>query len=109
MPKRPPPREEMKVPRRLILPMVDARGGAGVAPDPARITQGWEHRFVATEERMKEMVALYRELGFEVLTEPAGGAGLDAQCQACFSGQLRYHAIYTRRPSAPSGSPDAGE
>ncbi|HSG49866.1 MAG TPA: hypothetical protein VLA43_18730 [Longimicrobiales bacterium] len=87
----------------------DARAGAGLGPDPRRLAQGWEHRFVATGDRVEEMVGLYRELGFEVVADPVGGEGLDAGCEVCFSGQLRYHAIYTRRRGAPQDPSQTGD
>lgn len=78
-----------------------------MAPDPARIAEGWEHRFVAAGERVDEMAALYRELGFEVVTDPVGGEGMDEGCSACFAGQVRYRAIYTRRPGVTEASTPA--
>jgi len=81
-----------------------------MAPDPGRIAQGWEHRFVAAGERVEEVVALYRELGFEVVADPVGGEGMDDGCTACFAGQVRYSAIYTRRrpPDGESRTTDEG-
>jgi len=80
-----------------------------MGPDPARLAAGWEHRFVAAGERAEEMVALYRELGFEVVADPVGGDGLDEGCSVCFAGEVRYRAIYTRRPGTSADPPDTEE
>ena len=79
---------------------------AGTRPDPARTAEGWEHRFVATGERIDEMVGLYRSLGFEVVADPVHRDGMDQGCLTCFSGGLEHRAIYTRRPRGAAGSPD---
>ena len=34
------------------------------------VAAGWERRFIACEPRLSEMVATYKEIGFEVLLEP---------------------------------------
>jgi hypothetical protein len=105
--------------RRMKLPVLgpqspDAGGTAsvpevGTRPDPKRLAEGWEHRFVATGERVEEMVALYRELGFEVVADPVHREGMDDGCLTCFSGGLEYRAIYTRRAKAPGhGSTEGG-
>ena len=88
-------------------PGAGARAGDGLQPDQARLAEGWEHRFVATGDRVTEMTALYQELGYEVLAQEVSPAGLDLGCAACFSGQLSYTSIYTRRPSAPEATADA--
>ncbi|UCC25138.1 MAG: hypothetical protein JSU98_15645 [Gemmatimonadales bacterium] len=95
----------------MRLPVVGSRspepGGTssvpevGTRPDPERIAEGWEHRFVATGDRVEEMVTLYRELGFEVVTDPVHREGMDEGCLTCFSGGLEYRAIYTRRRKRP--------
>lgn len=52
------------------------------------LAQGWERRFTADEQRSKEVVELYTQLGFEVRTEPVRAVELD----------VHFHTIYTRRP-----------
>ena len=78
----------------------------GTRPDPARTAEGWEHRFVATGERIEEMVTLYRSLGFEVVADPVRREGMEDGCVTCFSGGLEYRAIYTRRPGGVEGRSD---
>lgn len=73
---------------------------------PERIRDGWEHRFVAVGARAEEMIALYRELGFEVVADPVPTEALIDGCTACFGpGGQEYRSIYTRRPDHP-GQPD---
>lgn len=87
-----------------------ARGGGKDAVDaeraavhvsegnPERIRDGWEHRFVAAGARAEEMIALYRELGFEVVADPVPTEALIDGCTACFgTGGQEYRSIYTRR------------
>lgn len=72
----------------------------GVKPDPARIRDGWEHRFVAEAERAREMVRLYGELGFEVAADVVQVDGSLGGCAACFGDSNQdYRSIYTRRRS----------
>lgn len=85
-------------------PEDDRAGGGGVRPDPARIAEGWEHRFTAAGARAEEMIALYRELGFEVVADPVPGNAVDPGCDVCLSGSLEYRVIYTRR-RGPRGDP----
>jgi hypothetical protein len=37
--------------------------GAQLRPDPTLVAEGWQRRFTADEQRMKEAVELYSELG----------------------------------------------
>jgi len=68
-------------------------------PDPARLEAGWEHRFVAEGRRADEMIALYRELGFEVAADPVPTLDMRGGCAACFGSSTDSHrSIYTRRP-----------
>lgn len=77
--------------------------GHRFAPDAERIRAGWEHRFLAAGERAEEMIALYRELGFEVVADPVAPDGLVDGCATCFgAGSEAYRSIYTRRgPGSP--------
>ena len=66
--------------------------------------QGWERRTAEREPRLSELVALYEELGFEVLLLPARPedfSGTDAggeSCTACLREEAlaHYKTIYTR-------------
>lgn len=91
----------------MKLPVVDSSAGeargtasvpeSGTRVDPERLAAGWELRFVATGERVHEMVDLYRELGFEVVADPVYRVGMEEGCETCFTQGLEYRAIYTRR------------
>ncbi len=72
---------------------------AEIAPDPQRIADGWERRFIADGPRADEMIALYRELGFEVAADPVRPEQLGDDCQDCqVLILLEFKTIYTRRP-----------
>jgi len=64
--------------------------------------QGWERRTAEREPRLSELVAIYEELGFEVMLLPScpedfsgGGKG----CESCLDEETlaHYKTIYTRR------------
>jgi hypothetical protein len=69
---------------------------AAIEPDPLRLADGWERRFVAAGERLEEMLDLYRKLGFEVVADPLPRAATEDGCAACLSGRPEYRTIYTR-------------
>ena len=122
MRKPPPGPDGGPVPRRRVLPVVGPGPGSdaafgesdgredvraaegGMRPDPARLAEGWEHRFTAAGARAEEMISLYRELGFEVVADPVRREGVDPGCTVCLSGSLEYRVIYTRR-RIPDGGP----
>lgn len=63
------------------------------------LEQGWTRRFSALGRRLNEAVELYRQLGFEILLEPAD---LDEEqisgargCESCIVTTLA-RTIYTR-------------
>ena len=81
---------------------------AQLAPDPARIADGWERRFIADGRRAEEMIALYRDLGFEVCADPVRPEQLDDDCEDCkLLMLLEFKTIYTRRPTPASSGSDA--
>lgn len=67
-------------------------------------SQGWEKRFIACEPRLSEMVELYKEIGFEVLTLPLPEENemdkegcSEKDCNVCFQqNREKYRIIYTR-------------
>jgi len=71
------------------------------------IAAGWERRFIACEPRLSEMVATYKDIGFEVLLEPLPSKEEMSQsgceesgCTACFDvDPERYRIIFTRQKS----------
>lgn len=79
---------------------------ASIRPDPRRLEEGWERRFVAEGPRAEEATELYRELGYEVVADPVRPEDLAGECEACrLVAMMRFKSIYTRRP--PRGG--AGE
>lgn len=95
---------------RRRLPMIGRREdmSGSTEPDPARLRDGWEHRFVAAGARADEMVDLYRELGYEVVADPVMTHTLEDGCVACFSsGGEQYRSIYTRRTATGTDEPRA--
>ena len=70
--------------------------------------RGWTRRFIALGRRLNEALELYRELGFEILLEPAdlveeNIAGAEG-CELCIVTTLA-RTIYTR----PCSTINAGE
>lgn len=60
---------------------------------------GWRRRSVASEPRLGEAVAMYRNLGYEVLLVPLLREDPGGSCTACFDADAspeRYQVIYTR-------------
>lgn len=71
---------------------------AQLQPDPALVAEGWERRFTADEQRIKEVVELYAQLGFEVRMEPVTTVELQDDCHDCHaSAALRLCTVYTRK------------
>ena len=67
-------------------------------PDPVLVTEGWERRFTADEQRAKEVMDLYARLGYEVRAEPVRAAELDDDCQDCRTVvSVHFRTIYTRK------------
>jgi len=74
---------------------------------------GWTRRFTALGRRLEEAAELYRQLGFEVLLDPAdpdeqASAGAES-CRQCFV-TAYARTIYTRprttvKPDEPSSAP----
>ena len=71
------------------------------------VAAGWERRFIACEPRLSEMVAMYKEIGFEVHLEPLPSkeemdqSGCEESgCTACYDADPeRYWIIFTRQIS----------
>jgi hypothetical protein len=71
------------------------------------IAAGWERRFIACEPRLSEMVAMYKEIGFEVHLEPLPSKEEmdqlgceESGCTACYDADPeRYRIIFTRQKS----------
>jgi hypothetical protein len=75
---------------------------AQLAPDPARVADGWERRFVTDGRRAEEMAELYRHLGFEVCTDPVTPEQVGDDCADCrLIMLLEFKTIYTRKKREP--------
>ena len=69
-----------------------------IRPDPSRLAEGWEPRFVVEARRVPEYVELYASLGFEVLADPVRRDHVAAACSDCrVAILLDFRTIYTRR------------
>jgi hypothetical protein len=78
---------------------------AQIAPDPERVSQGWERRFVADESRVAEMVQLYHELGYETVVDSIRAADVVGDCGDCRLVALqRLKMIYTRSRAGAQGA-----
>jgi hypothetical protein len=60
---------------------------------------GWDRRFVTDPARAADLAALYRSLGFEVVTASPRPADLPEGCETCALARLAFRTLYTRRPS----------
>jgi hypothetical protein len=70
--------------------------------------EGWSRRSVASEPRLSEMVALYRDLGFEVRLEPLDEEEKAGDCFVCFEEDpSRFRVIYTRPEADESARGDS--
>jgi hypothetical protein len=81
-----------------------------LAADPARLADGWERRFIADGVRAEEAMALYREMGYEVVADPLRREDTRAECEGCqLIALLQFRMIYTRRPPAGGGTASTGD
>lgn len=75
-------------------------------PDPERVAQGWELRFVVEGLRAESFVALYESLGYEACADPLRPDLLPPDCHDCrVAIALGFRAIYTRRTTARIAGP----
>ena len=75
------------------------------APDPERVAQGWQRRFIADGARVAEMVRLYHELGYETVVDPIRPSDMGEDCGDCrLAAQLQFMMIYTRPARASHGT-----
>ena len=71
---------------------------AQLTPDPALVAEGWERRFTADEQRAKEAMELYRQLGYEVRAEPVRPEELQDDCVDCRTVvSFHFQTIYTKK------------
>jgi hypothetical protein len=71
---------------------------AQLRPDPVLVAEGWERRFTADEQRAKEAMELYTQLGYEVRAEPVRPQELHDDCMDCRTVvSFQFQTIYTRK------------
>lgn len=71
---------------------------AQLMPNSSLLAQGWERRFTADEQRAKEAMELYSQLGYEVRAEPVLPEELQDDCEDCKPVVSSYfQTIYTRK------------
>lgn len=69
-----------------------------IQPDPVRIADGWQRRFVIEKGRTADLVRLYEEGGFEVVLDPVAPELLADECTDCrLVAALDYVQVYTRK------------
>ncbi len=74
---------------------------AQLSPDPKRIAEGWERRFITDGQRAEEIMELYRQLGYEVCADPMRREDLEGECEDCALVMLfQFKMIYTRKQRA---------
>lgn len=67
-------------------------------PDPSLAAEGWQRRFTADAQRVKEVLELYASLGYEVRAEPVRAGDVHDDCDDCqASANLSLSTIYTRK------------
>ena len=78
--------------------------GGPAEPNPVLLAGGWERRFVTDGMRSKEVIDLYRQLGFEVRLEPILPTEVPDGCTDCQLVVLfQFKTVYTRRPPSIRG------
>lgn len=79
--------------------------------DEELLAQGWTRRFVGAPPRLKEVIELYRSLGYQVHLEAQEPDELDEKCKTCVLAINLFRVVYTRPlAAAPAGTeaPGAG-
>ncbi|MCP5112762.1 MAG: hypothetical protein GY953_18200 [bacterium] len=67
---------------------------------PELIAAGWKFRCSGDRKRIDEQCEIYKELGFEIRTEPIKVDKIPTACRGCFAGEAdRNLALFTRRAS----------
>jgi hypothetical protein len=66
--------------------------------DPKLEAEGWQRRFMADGQRLKEYVELYESLGYDVRTEIIQPEEIGPECTDCRLVVCRqYVTLYTRK------------
>jgi hypothetical protein len=86
-----------------IESLVDGAGrsllpDAQLQPDASLVAQGWKRRFTADEQRAKEALELYSQLGYQVRAERVFPEDFQDDCQDCKTvASFYFQTIYTRK------------
>jgi len=65
------------------------------------LARGWTRRFVGAPPRLKEVVEVYEELGFEVHLEPQTPEEIGERCEGCLIALESLRVVYTRPRRSP--------
>lgn len=68
------------------------------------VDEGWEERFSSSGERLEEMAAYYRSLGYEVRIEGLTDVAAATSCTSCFGvpgAEGQVGVLFTRVGAAP--------
>ena len=85
----PPPSQRAEI---ALSPMLD------FPANPQLEAAGWQRRYMADPNQVKDAIHLYAELGFEVHTEVIQPSELSTLCGSCGLATCRaYVTIYTRK------------
>jgi hypothetical protein len=88
-PECPPPSDRVEI---ALSPMLD------FPANPQLEAEGWQRRYMADPNQVKDAIRLYTELGFEVHTEAIQPSELSSLCGSCGLATCRaYVTIYTRK------------
>lgn len=71
--------------------------GCRLPVDPALRHQGWEWRCNIDGTKLHQVTDSYRELGFEVYTEPLNVTSLCDSCAGCRDSLVQASAVFVRR------------
>ncbi len=71
--------------------------GCNLPQDGTLTGDGWEARGTADERRLREIVDMYEELGFEVRLEPIDTDVMCSACDGCKGAFTQFSAVYVRK------------
>lgn len=73
---------------------------AALKPNPDLLADGWERRFITDANRAPELIELYHELGFEILSEDVDPKEFNEACKDCgLMTLIPLKTLYTRKPN----------
>jgi len=84
----------------VVLPG-PARPALSFPPDPDLLAQGWQARFMTDRARVKELAALYEELGLDVHVASVNPTDLREECGDCQLATQFFVILYTRDNAQP--------